>query len=440
MTTEEDPHQAVGAYVLHALPPAEEAVFENHLADCDQCRREVAELQETAARLGAAVESVPVTPQARARTLRFVAHTRQDGVRRHPRTSGHRVLRLALAASVAAAAALGGIAVWQHGQADDARNRTAQAEQRARTANAAITDVLTAPDATVHTGKLTGGSTAAVVVSSAQARAVFAAHGLPALAGGKVYELWYAAEAGDFRPAGLLSGTAESQSRVMTGSPAEAVGVGITVEPAGGSQQPTTEPLGIIPITYGSAASAPRLPQSAAELVPPALQRIEQAGSEALTSMRHMVGMLRDADGEVTLTPLAGIGEVRTLVEEFSAVGGARARLELEGTFDDLPVEVSTTAHRVVMEALTNVRKHAHGCTEVRVRVDRSGDRLTVRVSDDGRPRHVSQSGFGLKGLAERVGLIGGDVQAGPVTAGGWGVEATLPVSPAASPAKVAAS
>jgi signal transduction histidine kinase len=76
----------------------------------------------------------------------------------------------------------------------------------------------------------------------------------------------------------------------------------------------------------------------------------------------------------------------------------------------------------------------------VRVRVDRSGDRLTVRVSDDGRPRHVSQSGFGLKGLAERVGLIGGDIQAGPVTAGGWGVEATLPVSPATSPAKAAVS
>ncbi|MCX4722872.1 sensor histidine kinase [Streptomyces sp. NPDC090052] len=184
---------------------------------------------------------------------------------------------------------------------------------------------------------------------------------------------------------------------------------------------------GIVVQAQGAQVMAGRRP----ELVPPALQRIEQAGSEALTSMRHMVGMLRDADGEVALTPLAGIGEVRSLVEEFSAVGGARARLDLQGTFDDLPVEVTTTAHRVVMEALTNVRKHAHGCTEVLVRVGRSGDRLTVRVSDDGRPRHVSHGGFGLKGLAERVGLIGGSVQAGPVTAGGWGVEAMLPVSTA---------
>ncbi|MFF8918126.1 sensor histidine kinase [Streptomyces sp. NPDC015032] len=184
---------------------------------------------------------------------------------------------------------------------------------------------------------------------------------------------------------------------------------------------------GIVVQAQGAQAIADRRP----ELVPPALRRIEQAGSEALTSMRHMVGMLRDADGEVAVTPLAGIDEMRSLVEEFSAVGGARARLDLEGAVDDLPVEVTTTAHRVVMEALTNVRKHAQACTEVRVRVSHSENRLTVRVSDDGRPRHVSHGGFGLNGLAERVGLIGGSMQAGPVTGGGWSVEATLPVSTA---------
>ncbi|MFH9980600.1 sensor histidine kinase [Streptomyces sp. NPDC017179] len=188
---------------------------------------------------------------------------------------------------------------------------------------------------------------------------------------------------------------------------------------------------GIVVQAQGALAVADRRP----ELVPPALRRIEQAGSEALTSMRHMVGMLRDVDGEVAVTPLAGIDEIRSLVEEFSAVGGARARLDLDGAVDDLPVEVTTTAHRVVMEALTNVRKHAQACTEVRVRVSRSEDRLTVRVSDDGRPRHVSHGGFGLRGLAERVGLIGGSVQAGPVTGGGWGVEATLPVPAAGVPA-----
>ncbi|MEU5342386.1 histidine kinase [Streptomyces sp. NPDC020766] len=188
---------------------------------------------------------------------------------------------------------------------------------------------------------------------------------------------------------------------------------------------------GIVVQAQGALAIAQRRP----ELVPPALERIEHAGSEALTSMRQMVGMLRDTDGEPALAPLAGMAEVRSLVEEFSAVGGASARLELTGPFDDLPVEVTTTAHRVVMEALTNVRKHAQGCTEVRVRAVRCGDGVTVRVSDDGRPRRrTSGGGFGLRGLAERVHMVGGDLRTGPVAEGGWSVEATVPAAPAQVP------
>ncbi|MFB7499876.1 sensor histidine kinase [Streptomyces sp. NPDC056161] len=184
---------------------------------------------------------------------------------------------------------------------------------------------------------------------------------------------------------------------------------------------------GIVVQAQGALAIADRRP----ELVRPALERIEQAGAEAVTSMRHMVGMLRDADGQPALAPLAGIAEVHALVEGFAGVGGAQARLDTEGAFDDLPVEVTTTAHRVVMEALTNVRRHAHRCTRVTVHMSRSADAVTVRVTDDGRPRQTGGGGFGLRGLAERVGLIGGRVEAGPVTGGGWGVEATLPAAPA---------
>lgn len=187
---------------------------------------------------------------------------------------------------------------------------------------------------------------------------------------------------------------------------------------------------GIVVQAQGALAVAERRPH----LVRPSLERIEQAGAEALTSMRHMVGMLRDANdraGEPALAPLTGIAEVRSLVEGFSAVGGARARLDMEGTFDGLPVETSITAHRVVMEALTNVRKHAQGCTEVWVRAVRSAGGVTVRVSDNGRPRggRHGSGGFGLKGLAERVSLIGGRIQAGPIKGGGWAVEATIPAA-----------
>ncbi|MER5435121.1 histidine kinase [Streptomyces sp. NPDC002588] len=200
---------------------------------------------------------------------------------------------------------------------------------------------------------------------------------------------------------------------------------------------------GIVIQAQGARSVAARRP----DLVPPALERIEHAGAEALKSMRAMVGMLRETGpqetgkaAEVALAPLAGIAEVRSLVEEFAPVGGGRAVLRTEGGFEDLPVEVSTTVHRVVMEALTNIRKHARDFTEVEVGLVRTGPRITVTVTDDGRPRvghqalHALQSlggGFGLKGLGERVGMIGGRVEAGPGPAGGWRIEATLPLEAA---------
>ncbi|MFI5824188.1 anti-sigma factor domain-containing protein [Streptomyces rishiriensis] len=248
-TREEDPHLAVGAYVLHALPPADEAAFENHLAGCEQCRREAGALLETAARWGGSTQTVAVTSQARARTLLAVAGTRQNGTLQRPRTRGRRTVRPALAASVAAAVAFGGVAAWQHHESDDARARAARAEQRADTESSAIAGVLTAPDATVHTGELTDGTTAAVLVSRSQARAVFAARRLPALTGDRVYELWYAARSGNLRPAGLVPNASRSDFRILKGSPVGSVAVGITIEPAGGSEQPTTQPLGVIPLT-----------------------------------------------------------------------------------------------------------------------------------------------------------------------------------------------
>ncbi|MER5962305.1 anti-sigma factor [Streptomyces sp. NPDC002057] len=258
MTPAENPHEAVGAYVLHALPPAEEAAFENHLAGCEECRREVDELRGTTARLATA-ESVTAPPELRQRTLDRIRATPQDHDIRPPRPQlsqvplpqarrRRRVASMALAASLAAAAALGGIALWQHSEAEDARARAVQAEERARDDGTAVADVLTAPDAALHTEKLSDGATVAVVVSRGEDRAAFTARGLPALTGDQVYELWYAAAAGDLRPAGLLPGSGEESTRLLEGPLGDAVAVGITVEPAGGSDQPTSEPLGLIPI------------------------------------------------------------------------------------------------------------------------------------------------------------------------------------------------
>ncbi|GAA3431373.1 histidine kinase [Kutzneria kofuensis] len=177
---------------------------------------------------------------------------------------------------------------------------------------------------------------------------------------------------------------------------------------------------GIVLLAQGARAMAEKKP----ELVLPALERIEQAGTEAMATMRRMVGLLRDADAGTDFSPPATIADVERLVTEF----GPSATLSLDGEFDGLPAELQSTVHRVVMEALTNVRKHSDAAREVRVEISRSGEWVRVLVADDGRARHAGRGGFGLRGLGERVAAVGGSIKAGPGAAGGWVVEASLPV------------
>lgn len=130
-----DLHTMTGAYALHALCDDEREAFERHLAKCEPCRQEVAELSATAARLGLAA-SVTARPELRDRVLRRVATVRQETpggpVLSRPgrRVQWARPLsRWALAACVAAAAALGGTAVWQHRRAEDAVDQARRAER-----------------------------------------------------------------------------------------------------------------------------------------------------------------------------------------------------------------------------------------------------------------------------------------------------------------------
>ncbi|MEV6103689.1 anti-sigma factor [Streptomyces sp. NPDC051940] len=239
--TAADLHTATGAYVLHALPADERARFERHLAACAACAQEVRELAATAARLGLAV-SVPVAPELRARVMSRIDTVRQEP----PRTAGlPRPRRLAgdagrfvLAACLAAAAALGGVAVWQHQEAEDARAGARAIEERA----ARIDAVLGAPDAKAASGAMPDGATGTVVVSRERDRAVFVAAGMPEPPAGKVYQLWFD-DSGTMRPAGLLSG---SGAVLMDGPVGDASGMGVTVEPAGGSEQPTSAPVGAV--------------------------------------------------------------------------------------------------------------------------------------------------------------------------------------------------
>ncbi|MFG3658619.1 anti-sigma factor domain-containing protein [Streptomyces sp. NPDC047706] len=239
----DDPHVDIGAFVLHALPADEEAAFENHLASCDSCRREADQLSWTVGELAGAESRAP-SADVRRRVLEQIGTVRQDGPaeavsRRHRRRQ--RILVLALAVSVAAALALGGVAWWQHSEADTARGQVADA----RAGTTELAEILAAPDVTITTGDLARGGTASVIASRSRDQAVFVVSGLPPLTGDQVYELWYA-EGERIWSAGEMSAAGGSQTCVMEGALAGATSVGITVEPTGGSPRPTSDPLGVI--------------------------------------------------------------------------------------------------------------------------------------------------------------------------------------------------
>ncbi|MET7672912.1 sensor histidine kinase [Micromonospora luteifusca] len=164
-----------------------------------------------------------------------------------------------------------------------------------------------------------------------------------------------------------------------------------------------------------------------------ALEQIERAGAETMASMRRMVGILRNPNTppDAPLTPLAGVTELEPLLTGFNGTASAPARLHIDGDLDDLPVEVSTSAYRVVMEGLTNTRQHAPGARTVDVAVRRTPDWLLVRVADDGAAGRTAPArghGFGLIGLTERVRALGGTITAGPGIAGGWVLDAAFPL------------
>ncbi|WTX01044.1 anti-sigma factor (plasmid) [Streptomycetaceae bacterium NBC_01309] len=243
-------HHNTGAYAVHALPADEHAAFERHLTHCETCARETAELVATAARLGLAVQAVP-PPELKERVMRAITTVRQEpaarpAVRRST-WPAQRLANLAVAACAAASAVLGGVAWWEHERAEDARGQARDARQQAD-----IAEVLTAPDARAVTAPLADGATATVVVSAHRDRAVLLAAGMPPPAPGTVYQLWFDRN-GQMVPAGFLPATtasaASTSTAVLLDGPVDRVNaVGVTVEPAGGSPQPTTTPLGLLPI------------------------------------------------------------------------------------------------------------------------------------------------------------------------------------------------
>ncbi|KUF18109.1 anti-sigma factor [Streptomyces silvensis] len=248
MTNRADLHTLTGAYATDSLDDAERAQFEEHIGQCPACAQEVRELSATAARLGLAAAVVP-RPALKEQVLRSIATVRQEAPRTEPGPPGgtvpraplRRASRWALAACLAAATAFGATAVWQHREAGDARDQAREVQQRTEE----LASLLAAPDARTRTAKLAGGARATVVVSEGRDRAAFLATGMAEPPRGKVYQLWFN-DKGTMRSAGLMDPERTTSALVMKGRVGEATGMGVTVEPAGGSPEPTTKPVALL--------------------------------------------------------------------------------------------------------------------------------------------------------------------------------------------------
>jgi signal transduction histidine kinase len=165
------------------------------------------------------------------------------------------------------------------------------------------------------------------------------------------------------------------------------------------------------------------------DVVPPALGAIEEAGIEALTAMRRMVGTIRGGGGAVPRRPAQLREDLDQLVAE---AAGPPVRLLVDGEDRLVPGEIASSVRRVAQEAVTNARRYAREATRIDVDVHIGVDRLTLSVRDDGRPggavafRHGG--GYGLDGMRERVALLAGTFEAGPQP-DGWQVRAVIPLS-----------
>jgi signal transduction histidine kinase len=166
-----------------------------------------------------------------------------------------------------------------------------------------------------------------------------------------------------------------------------------------------------------------RSPEAAAE----PLHRVQRTGREALGEMRRLLGVLRTADSAPTSTvPQPSLRRLPELVRE-AAGAGLPVEVAVIGEPEELPAGRELAAFRIVQEALTNVRRHAHA-SAARVELTYTPASLRIDVTDDGQGPAGGHAGHGLIGMRERAALYGGTLDAGPGAGGGFRVTAVLPV------------
>ncbi len=153
-----------------------------------------------------------------------------------------------------------------------------------------------------------------------------------------------------------------------------------------------------------------------------ALRVIEEEATRALAEMRAIVRVLR-RDQPAALAPGPRIADVGLL----AGGPGPAVAVEFDGDLDGVSPSVAAAVYRLAQESITNARRHARNATRIDVRVAIDDRAVRLRVSDDGEPGPAAPPGYGLRGMIERVTLLGGVCAAGPGPDRGWTVTAELP-------------
>jgi signal transduction histidine kinase len=159
-----------------------------------------------------------------------------------------------------------------------------------------------------------------------------------------------------------------------------------------------------------------------------ALDAIESTGTQALVEMRRLVGVLRQPDDGVDLSPPPSLRHLDAMIDRVRAAG-LPVELTIEGTPIALAPGVDLSAYRIVQEALTNALAHAGPATAT-VRVRYSEDHLALEIADTGTGvREADPGGHGLVGMRERVSLYEGRLETDVRPGGGFVIRARLPLT-----------
>jgi signal transduction histidine kinase len=164
-----------------------------------------------------------------------------------------------------------------------------------------------------------------------------------------------------------------------------------------------------------------------------ALAAIVHSGRASLTDMRRVLEAMGEVDD--AWHPQPGLAQVPTLLEQVRQAG-IGVQLRVDGDPAPLPAPVDLSAYRIVQEALTNVMKHAGAGSSAEVLLSYRDTAVDIEVGDDGTATSdsvatdctESATGNGLRGMRERVRLLGGRFTAGPGIGAGFRVNATLPI------------